>query len=119
MNTTKNRETGTMITLLNDGGALTLVCEDHDQAIDMESQRQARDFRSVPSEWCSGCYTIKTTKPATTKREFLVIGHNIFTDSWDNLGTVTAKNEVGANQKAHRAFGLDHYEFHISEVTTN
>lgn len=48
--------------------------------------------------------------------EFKILGHNIQTDNWDNLGTVTASTSRGANQKAHKEFGQDYYEFLITEA---
>lgn len=61
MNTTKNRETGTHITLIAEAGTHTLVCEEHDQCIEVDSLRMAREFRSVPSEWCTDCFGLKAS----------------------------------------------------------
>jgi hypothetical protein len=44
---------------------------------------------------------------------FKVLGHNIRTDKWEDLGVITSTSERGANQKAHNKHGEDFYEFAI------
>lgn len=45
---------------------------------------------------------------------YKVLGHNIYTDKWENLGVITSTSSRGANQKAHNQYGLDYSEFLIS-----
>lgn len=47
---------------------------------------------------------------------FKVLGHNILTDKWDDLGTIEASTSRGANQKAFKAFGSDYSEFFIGSA---
>ena len=42
---------------------------------------------------------------------YRILGHNIRTDIWEDLGLIEAKSTKGANLKAHRIYGEDFYEF--------
>lgn len=52
----------------------------------------------------------KETKMNTYK----ILGHNIYSDKWEDLGVITSTSSRGANQKAHNQYGLDYSEFLIS-----
>ena len=55
-NTTKARQTGTLVTL-SEGDDLPwmLTCEEHSGCCEFESKRQAIYFRSSPIDWCEWC----------------------------------------------------------------
>lgn len=44
---------------------------------------------------------------------YSILGHNIFTDRWEDLEPLTSTSYRGANQKAHNRYGIDYYEFVI------
>lgn len=42
---------------------------------------------------------------------YRILGHNIFTDKWEELPPIVSTSSRGANQKAHNRYGQDFYEF--------
>lgn len=58
-----NRRTGTVVTIYNtkeadldlDAGRWTLICEDHDQTLGVDSRRCARSWMPAPENFCSEC----------------------------------------------------------------
>ena len=63
-----NRRTGTTVGLYNsdeagldsDGGAWTLVCEEHSNTLAVATLAVARDLMPVPDEWCEACGNLLT-----------------------------------------------------------
>lgn len=58
MTTTTNRETKTQIEMWQDSEGWTLNCADHDQCCEFDTKREALEFRSAPSNFCSDCADI-------------------------------------------------------------
>jgi hypothetical protein len=62
--TSKNRQTGTFITVIDNGGFFTVACEDHDTCCEFENKTQANIFKASPADWCGECYKIAVAKAA-------------------------------------------------------
>jgi hypothetical protein len=55
-NTTRARQTGTLVTLTEgDDLPWMLTCETHELCCEFETKREAIDFRSSPIDWCEEC----------------------------------------------------------------
>lgn len=52
---TKNRQTGTEITITKNDGFVTLCCEDHGAICEFASLNQAKPFKASPADWCEEC----------------------------------------------------------------
>lgn len=57
MTTTRNRQTGTLITIepSDEGYGWQLICEEHWSVCHFDTVTDARSFRAEPSVWCEEC----------------------------------------------------------------
>jgi hypothetical protein len=60
MTTTRNRETGTLITMepSDEGPGWQLICESHYSVCHFDTITVARSYRAAPSVWCADCAAI-------------------------------------------------------------
>ena len=60
--TTRNRKTGSQITLINDGELWILNCDSHEQCCEFDTLREVKIFRAAPENFCSACADVLTSK---------------------------------------------------------